>query len=224
MLYDDDGIPFVYKFVQHVHQNADIFEMKSGSRFVKDIQSLARITFGKFRSQLHALALTSGERGGRLAQLDITQSHFLDNLNFVQYLRHILEKLHRTVDGHIQHIGNGFSLKTHFQRLSVVTLAVTYLARHIHIRQEIHLNALVPIALASFAASATDVEGEASRLISTYLRFGQADKQIADIGKHTGISGRIGTRRSSQRRLVHIHHLVYIFQPFNTVIVQRILQ
>ena len=44
------------------------------------------------------------------------------------------------------------------------------------------------------------------------------------LGKHTGISGRIGTRRSSQRRLVHIHHLVYIFQPFNTIIVQRILQ
>ena len=224
MLYDDDGVSFVNKFVQYIHQYTDIFKMKSGGRFVEDIECLARITLGEFRSQLYALALTSGERGGGLSQLDIAQSHFLDNLNLIQYLGHILEELHRTVDGHIQHIGNGLAFKAHFQRLAVIAFAVAHLARHIHIRQEIHLNAFVAVALASLAASATDVEGEASRLISTYLRFGQADKQIADIGKHTGISGRIGTRRSSQRRLVHIHHLVYIFQPFNTVIVQRILQ
>ena len=57
---------------------------------------LARITLGEFRSQLYALALTSGERGGGLSQLDIAQSHFLDNLNLIQYLGHILEELHRT--------------------------------------------------------------------------------------------------------------------------------
>ena len=32
---------------------------------------LARITLREFRSQLYALALTSGERGGGLSQLDI---------------------------------------------------------------------------------------------------------------------------------------------------------
>ena len=198
--------------------------MKSGGRFVEDIECLARITLGEFRSQLYALALTSGERGGGLSQLDIAQSHFLDNLNLIQYLGHILEELHRTVDGHIQHIGNGLAFKAHFQRLAVIAFAVAHLARHIHIWQEIHLNAFVAVALASLAASATDVKGEASRLVPAYLRFGQADKQIADIREHTRIGGRIGARRTSQGRLVHIYHLVYIFQPFNTVIVQRILQ
>ena len=70
MLYDDDGVSFVNKFVQYIHQYADIFKMKSGGRFVEDIECLARITLGEFRSQLYALALTSGERGGGLSQLD----------------------------------------------------------------------------------------------------------------------------------------------------------
>ena len=29
MLYDDDGVSFVNKFVQYIHQYADIFKMKS---------------------------------------------------------------------------------------------------------------------------------------------------------------------------------------------------
>ena len=108
--------------------------MKSGSRFVKDIQSLARITFGKFRSQLHARALTSGERGGRLPQLDIPQTDLLNYLNLVQYLRYVFKEFHSTVYRHIQYVGNGLPLEAHFQRFAVVALAAADLTRHIDIR------------------------------------------------------------------------------------------
>ena len=151
MLNDNHRIALVHQTVQHVHQYPDVFEVQACGRLVQNIHGLACIAFRKFSGELHTLAFASRQGGGRLPQLDIAQPYFLQHLNLIQNLWHVFEKLYRTVDGHIQHIGNRLSFETHLQSLAVVPLAVAHLTRHQHIGQEIHLNGLVTVSSACLA-------------------------------------------------------------------------
>ena len=92
---------------------------------------------------------------------------------------------------------DGLSLVEHFQRLAVVTLAVADIAMHIQVGQKVHFHLDHAVALASLAAPALDVEGEAPRPVGTRTGFGQPGKEIADRRHHAGIGRRIGTRRSA---------------------------
>ena len=131
--------------------------------------------------------------------------------------------LHRLVDSHIQYVGNALALVAHLQCLAVVAFAVAHLARHKNVGQEVHLDGLVAIALARLAASALDVEGESARLITTNLGFGQGHKQRAYVGEDAGIGSRVGTGRTTERRLVDINHLIYIIKAFHPVVWHRLL-
>ena len=224
MFDDDDGVATVYKFLQHIHQNADVLEMQTGGGLVENIERLTGITFRQFGGEFHALALAAAEGGGGLSQLDISQSHLLDGFDFTKNVGHILEEFHSLVDGHVEHVGNRLSLEAHLQRFTVVTLAVALLAGHLDVRQEIHFNRLVAIAPTRLTASAFNIEREAPRLITSYLGFGQIDKQRADVGENARVGGRIGTWCATDRTLIDIHHLIYIFQPLNTVVRHRLLQ
>ena len=224
MLDDDDRIALIHQTIQHIHQHADVFEVKPGGRFVEDIDGLSRVTLGKFGGQLHTLAFPSRQGGGRLAELDISEAHFLQHLYLIKDIRYIFKELHGTVDGHVQHIGNGFSLEAYFQRLAVVSLAVTHFARYEYIGQEVHFNGLVAVSTASFASASRYIERKASRLIATDFRFRKIDKQVADVREDTRIGGRIRTGCASQWRLVDIHYLVYIFQSLDAIVGQRVLQ
>ena len=102
--------------------------------------------------------LSPPTRWGRLSQLDIPQPYFLQDFYFIQNLRYVLKELHSPVNSHIQHIGYGFSLKTHFQRFTVITFAMTYFTWDQDIRQEIHFNCLVTVTATSFATSSGHIE------------------------------------------------------------------
>ena len=54
-------------------------------------------------------------------------------------------------------------------------------AGDVDVGQEVHLDGLVAVSLAYFAAAALDIERKASGLITAHLGFGQFDKEIADI-------------------------------------------
>ena len=139
-------------------------------------------------------------------------------------LRHVLEELHRPVDGHVEHVGYRLSFVAHLERLAVVALAVTHLAGHIDIGQEVHLNHLVAIALARLASASTYVEGETTGLVPPHLGFGQTDKEVADIAEDARIGGRIGTGRAAQGGLIDVDHLIYILQSLDSIVGQGGLQ
>ena len=210
MLDNNDRIALIDQLVQHIHQHADILKVQSGGRLIKNIERLACIPFGKFGGKLHTLAFATGKRGRRLSQFYITQPHLLNYLYLIQNLRHVFKKFHRAVNCHIQHIGNRLPFETHFQGFPIVAFAMADLTRNIHVGQEVHFNSFITIALAGFATPPTDIEREASRLVTANFSFGQTDKQVTDVRKDSGISGGIGTRSTPQRRLIHIYHLIYI--------------
>ena len=77
MLDDNHRIASIYQFLKHIHQNADVFEMKTGGWLIQDVERLAGITFGKFGSKFHSLAFSARKGSGALSQLDVTQSYTL---------------------------------------------------------------------------------------------------------------------------------------------------
>ncbi|CVG16775.1 Uncharacterised protein [Serratia marcescens] len=198
--------------MQHRQQLLDIGEVQAGGRFVEDIQRLAGAALRQLARQLDALRLTAGERGGRLAEADVGQPDIHQGLQLARQRRHRVEELARFFDGHLQHFVDALALVLHFQRFAVIALALALIARHVDVRQEVHLNLDHPVALAGFTAPALDVEAETARRITAAARFRHAGEQLAHRGENAGVGGRVGARRAADRALIDVDHLVEMFQ------------
>src|SRR5690606_18543639 len=73
------------------------------------------------------------------------------------------------------------------------------------------------------AAASLDVEGKAPRLIASRLGFRQSSEPVANRRESARIGRGIGARRAADRRLINVNHLVQIFQPFDAVMLRRML-
>ena len=94
------------------------------------------------------------------------------------------------------------------ERLAVVAPALALLARHVDVRQEVHLDRDDAVALAGFASAALDVEREAAGLVAARPRFGQHREQLADEREQPGVGRGIRPRRAADRRLIDLDDLV----------------
>ena len=90
----------------------------------------------------------------------------------------------------------------------VVTPSVTNIAEHVHVGQEVHLDAPLTLALASLAPPTLHVEREAPRLVSALARFRQHGEQVSDRRKNSSVSRRIRPWRAPDRRLVDLNRFV----------------
>ena len=117
------------------------------------------------------------------------------------------------LDRHVQHVGDGFAFVVHGQGVGVVPGAVAHLARHVHIRQELHLDLDRAVPGARLAPAALDVEGEPARLVAADLRLGGRREQLPHMIEHPGVGGRVRAGGPPDRPLVHVHHLVQLAHP-----------
>ena len=79
--------------------------------------------------------------------------------------------------------------------------------------KKVHFDFDDAVPAAGFAAAALDVKAEAALLVAAHLGFIRRGKHIANIVKHAGIGGRIGTRGAADRRLVDIDDFVQMLEP-----------
>ena len=86
-------------------------------------------------------------------------------------------------DRHFEQVGDRVSVVAHGKRFVIVAMAAADLALHVHVGQEIHLDAALALALAGFAASAGNVEGEASGLVTAFARFRQHGIEVANLSE-----------------------------------------
>ena len=128
------------------------------------------------------------------------------------------EELGRLVDGHVQDVGDRLVLVTDLQGLPVVAGAVADLAGDVDVGQEVHLDLERAVALAGLAASALDVEGETPGSVAAHLRLGHGREDLADVVPHAGVGGGIGPRGTSDRRLVHVDHLVQVLHASHRLV------
>src|SRR5271157_1085783 len=154
--------------------------------------------------------------------MDVPQAYIHQRLQLLLDLGKVLQDRQRVCDRGLQQIGDGVSLVLHRQRLVIVALAAADFAKDVNVREKIHLDTPLAFALASFATSAGNVEGEASRLVAALARFRQHGIEVANLGEDAGVSRGIRTRRAPNRRLVNLNDLVDELGPGDRLVPARL--
>ena len=149
----------------------DVGEVQAGGRLVEDVERPAGRDLRQLGGELHALRLAARQRRRRLAEPDVVEPDVVQRLQPALDLRDVLEELERLLDRHLEHVGDRLALEADLERLAVVALAVALLARHVDVRQEVHLDLDLAVAAADLAAAALDVEAEAARLVAARPRL-----------------------------------------------------
>src|SRR3984957_6756731 len=84
----------------------------------------------------------------------------LQELERVVHARVCGEEADGVIDVHRQHLADAFLAPAHGECLGVEALTAAYVAQHLHVREEAHLDGLHTLAFAALAASARGIEGE----------------------------------------------------------------
>ena len=208
MLDDQDGIARVHKPLQHVEQLAHVLEVQTGRGFVQNIERAAGLTALQLARKLHALRFAARKRRGGLPQANVTEPDVVQGLQLALDARDALEERERLVHRHVQHVEHVLAAISDLQRLAVVALAVAHFARDVDVRQEVHLDLDLPVALARFAAASGHVEAETAWAVATRLRLGRRREKRAHVVPQADVRSRVRTRRAPDRALVDVDDLV----------------
>src|SRR3954468_21475003 len=112
--------------------------------------------------------------------MDVAEPDIEQRLELGPDVGHRGEEVVRLRDRHLEDVRDRLALVVDLERLAVVALAATHLARDVDIRQELHLDLEDPVALAVLDPTALDVEAETARLIAAEARLGDAGEELAD--------------------------------------------
>ena len=104
------------------------------------------------------------------------------------------------------------------QHLGVEAGAAAGVAGDPDVGQEVHLDPLLPVALAGLAPAAGHVEAEPARRVAADLGLGQLGEQLADQVEHAGVGGRVRVGRRSQGRLIDVDDLVDLVQALDLLV------
>src|SRR5580704_14760443 len=111
-------------------------------------------------------------------------------------------------DGEVEEVGDAVAVELDGEGLLIVTASVTYFAENVDVGEEVHLDAALAFALAGFAASALDVEGEAAGLVAALTGLGKHGEEISYCRKHPRIGSRVAARGSADGGLVDLDDFV----------------
>src|SRR5205807_1174127 len=121
-----------------------------------------------------------GERRRRLSESHVAEPDVVERVEPSSDLGDVREELECLFDRHLEHVGDVLALEADIERLTVVTLPVTLLARHVDVGQEVHLDLDLAVAATDLASPALDVEAEPARLVSARAGLLRAAEQVAD--------------------------------------------
>ena len=224
VLNDDDGVAAADKLPKHLQEDVDVFEVESGGGLVEDVDGAACVAPGKLGCEFDALAFAAGEGCGWLSKFDIAQAYILQGFDFLEYGGLRLEESDGLVDGHVEHVGDGLAFVADFERLAVVTFAVTGFTGHGNVGQEVHFNSLVAVSATGLTASSFDVKGEPSGSVAANLGFGQSYEQASDIAEDASIGCGVASWRATNWTLVDTDDFVNVLQAVNGFVGKRLTE
>ncbi len=212
VLDDDDGVAEVGEAMQYVEQLAYVVKVKAGGGLVQKVKGASGLSLGKLASELHALRFATAEGGGGLAEVDVAQADVDEGLQLLIHLRDVGEYGQSIFNGEVEYVGDGVSVEFHREGFLIVAAAVADFAEHVDIGQEIHFDAALTISLARFAAASGDVEGKTPSLVAAFAGSGEHRKQITNGSEDAGVRGGVGSRRSTDGRLVDANGFVELIE------------
>ncbi len=208
VLDDDHCIAGVHKPSEDPEELADVLEVQPCGGLVQDVDGTPGGAPLQFGGELDPLCLTAGQRRCRLAEADVTQSHVVEGAQVPGDRGNGGEELRGLLDRHVEDLGDAAVLVVDLQRLPVVPGALADLARHVHVRQEVHFDLDGAVPGAGLAPATLDVEREAPGQIAADLGLGGLGEQPSDVVEDTGVGGRVRARGAPDRRLVDPDGLV----------------
>src|SRR5258708_12311464 len=150
---------------------SDVFKMKAGSRFVEYIKGLAGILLAQLGTQLHALGFAAAEGYSRLSQRNITQTHFLQDLDLAVDVGDILEELDGFFDGHVQDVADGFTFVANFEGLPIIAFAIAFFAVDVYIGKKVHFYHPHAAAFPDIPPATFHIKGNPPSLLPPHLSF-----------------------------------------------------
>ena len=94
VLDDHDRMAVVDQSVQAIKQPIDVGEVQTGRRLVENVQIVfTAFELAKFASKLDALGFAAGEDRRRMAELEVSESEFVQDRDLAGDRRLILEEL-----------------------------------------------------------------------------------------------------------------------------------
>ncbi len=126
---------------------------------------------------------------------------------------HGAKKFGRLFDREVEYRGDVAALVEDLESFPAVAPAMAGVARHIDVRQKMHLDLDQAVALASFAAAALDVERKAAGFVAALARDRRFGEQFPDRREQARVGGRIAARRAADRALIDGHDLVEVLLP-----------
>jgi len=91
----------------------------SRSSLIEHVKRRALLTLAQFERKLDPLRLAPGERGRRLAQLEVPESDRIEGLQLVHHAGDISKQLDRLAHGQVEDVGDRQAVKQDLERLAV---------------------------------------------------------------------------------------------------------
>ena len=217
----EHGVAGVDEALQHTEQPAHVLEVETRGGLVEDVDGAAGGPLAQLGRQLHPLRFATRQRGRGLAEAHVAEPDVDERLQMARDRGLVGEELERLLDREVEDIGDVLALERDVEGVAVVARALAHLARHVHVGEEVHLDADRAVARARLAAATLHVEREPARLVAAHLRFLGGREQRADLVEHAGVRGRVRTRRAPDRRLVDVDDLVEVLGAFDGLVPAR---
>src|SRR5579875_3722970 len=158
----DHGVALVDEALHDEQELAHVLEVQARRRLVEDVEGPPRRPLGELGGELHPLGLAAGERGGALAEADVAEADVDERAQVAGDDGLGREELERLLARELQDVRDGAASPQDLEGVPVVAGALAHLARHVDVREEVHLDLDRPVPRAGLAATARHVEGEAT--------------------------------------------------------------
>ena len=83
VLDDEYGVAAVDELAEEGEECADVLEVESGGGLIEDEEGSSGILLAEFGGELDALFLSTGEGGGWLSQLDVSEAYLVQHFDFL---------------------------------------------------------------------------------------------------------------------------------------------
>src|SRR5205814_9035007 len=114
---DEQGVTGSAKLEEHFEQLGHVVKVQAGGRLVENVEGASGGFAAEFGAELEALGFAAAQGRGGLAEPDIAQAHLGEREAAFINLGHSAEKVHRFIDGHIEHVGDIHALVINLERL-----------------------------------------------------------------------------------------------------------
>src|ERR1700733_13592183 len=224
VLDDEQGAAALDEFAECGKKLGDVVEVEAGGGLVEDVEGSApgfgcgvvcrarrdAAGGGEVRGEFDTLGFAAGECRGRLAETDVAEADFVEDVELVDDLRMAGEVYKGFFDGHVEDVVDALALVLDVEDLGFVTCAVTFFARELDVGEELHLDGDGAVTFADVTAAAGNVKGEVARAKAAAFGVGLGGEEGADVVEGLDVGDGIGARSAADGRLVDQNDVVEV--------------